>query len=41
MPEFPENGAGYWGDYRDCDSPWVAILDVFTQINQTHPVSNY
>ncbi|KAG4072908.1 hypothetical protein HA402_006588 [Bradysia odoriphaga] len=39
--ENPEDGAGYWGDYRDCDSPWIAVLDVFTQINQTHPNITY
>lgn len=31
--------AGYWGDYRNCDTPWRAIIDVFDQIRRQHPVS--
>lgn len=32
-------GAGRWGDYRDCDSPLDAVVDVFTDISRRHAVS--
>lgn len=35
----PESYAGYWGDYRSCDSPWRAINDTFHQIRRQHSVS--
>lgn len=35
----PESIAGYWGDYRFCDSPWRAINDTFHQIRRQHSVS--
>lgn len=28
--------AGKWGDYRNCDSPWIAVENVFNQINKSH-----
>lgn len=31
--------AGYWGDYRGCDTPWHAVEDSFEQIKKKHPVS--
>lgn len=31
-------GAGRWGDYRDCDSPLDAVVDAFTQIQRQNPV---
>lgn len=37
----PESFAGYWGDYRSCDSPWRAINDTFHQIRKQHSVSFY
>lgn len=37
-PTNPAHAAGKWGDYRDCDSPWKAVLDVFMQIKDTHKV---
>lgn len=36
VPESPEEGAGQWGDYRDCDTPWHAIEDVLDQIKTEH-----
>ena len=33
------NAAGKWGDYRDCDSPWAAIEDLFQHVGETHKVS--
>lgn len=35
----PSSLAGYWGDYRACDSPWHAIDDAFHHIKQQHSVS--
>lgn len=37
----PESCAGYWGDYRSCDSPWLAIDDSFHQIRKQHSVSTF
>lgn len=34
----PGDAAGRWGDYRDCDSPFDAIADAFTQIRRQHTV---
>ncbi|XP_058443151.1 sphingomyelin phosphodiesterase 1-like [Malaya genurostris] len=31
------NAAGYWGDYRDCDTPWHAVQDVVDHIRLQHP----
>ncbi|KAF2894532.1 hypothetical protein ILUMI_11660 [Ignelater luminosus] len=36
-PENPEDGAGYWGDYHSCDTPWHAIVDGLKQIKKQHP----
>lgn len=30
--------AGYWGDYRGCDTPWWALKDAFEQIVRQHLV---
>ncbi|XP_065347089.1 sphingomyelin phosphodiesterase-like [Cloeon dipterum] len=30
-PATPEAAAGYWGDYRDCDTPYHAFQDMLTQ----------
>ena len=38
-PQLEEDAAGYWGDYRSCDAPWVAIEDLFQHVEQTHKVS--
>lgn len=39
FPDVAERGAGRWGDYRDCDSPWEAILDVYERIKANHKVN--
>uniref|UniRef100_A0A182NUB6 Saposin B-type domain-containing protein n=1 Tax=Anopheles dirus TaxID=7168 RepID=A0A182NUB6_9DIPT len=31
------NAAGYWGDYRDCDTPWHGVVDVMEHIRRQHP----
>jgi sphingomyelin phosphodiesterase len=33
----PQNGAGHWGDYRDCDMPLETIASAFDDIRQRHP----
>ncbi|XP_037951691.1 sphingomyelin phosphodiesterase 1 [Teleopsis dalmanni] len=33
--------AGYWSDYRDCDSPLHMIEDAFDHIKETHEVITY
>ena len=33
--------AGYWGDYRSCDTPLNAIEDAFHHIVEQHPVSSF
>lgn len=37
----PSVGAGRWGDYRYCDSPWDAVVDAFTQIRRQHQNIDY
>lgn len=32
------DGAGRWGDYRDCDSPLDAVIDAFGAIRREHSV---
>jgi hypothetical protein len=39
-PANPSAAAGYWGDYRDCDTPWNAFNDTVQQIKRTHQVRN-
>jgi hypothetical protein len=39
-PESPEAAAGYWGDYRACDTPWNVFVDTLQQIKKTHQVKN-
>jgi hypothetical protein len=34
-----EKLAGYYGDYRYCDTPWIAVEDALYQITKQHPVS--
>lgn len=34
-------GAGYWGDYRDCDTPLWAYDDVIERIASKHKVKIY
>ncbi|XP_011303535.1 sphingomyelin phosphodiesterase [Fopius arisanus] len=33
--------AGYWGDYRVCDTPWHAVIDALDHINKTHSDAEY
>lgn len=33
--------AGYWGDYRDCDTPIWAFDDAIDRIAETHKVKYY
>lgn len=35
-PENPESAAGQWGDYRDCDSPWEAAVDIVKHIKSQY-----
>jgi sphingomyelin phosphodiesterase len=32
-------GAGYWGDYRDCDTPIHAFQDLLQDAASRHPVT--
>ncbi|KRT82259.1 Calcineurin-like phosphoesterase, partial [Oryctes borbonicus] len=36
VPTNPEDAAGFWGDYRDCDSPLHAIDDALDHIATQH-----
>lgn len=33
-PSNPADGAGAWGDYRSCDTPWHAVLDLMNRTSQ-------
>ncbi|KAJ4436564.1 hypothetical protein ANN_16597 [Periplaneta americana] len=35
-PGNPDAAAGFWGDYRECDTPWHAFEDTLQQIKKTH-----
>uniref|UniRef100_A0AAG5DFR1 Sphingomyelin phosphodiesterase n=1 Tax=Anopheles atroparvus TaxID=41427 RepID=A0AAG5DFR1_ANOAO len=35
-PATEANAAGYWGDYRDCDTPWHAVVDVLEHVRRQH-----
>jgi hypothetical protein len=39
-PEDPGAATGYWGDYRNCDTPWSTFNDIVQQIKRTHQVRN-
>ncbi|EDS37466.1 sphingomyelin phosphodiesterase [Culex quinquefasciatus] len=41
IPENPAEGAGEWGDYRDCDSPWKAVEDAVQEAGRRHPDAAY
>ncbi|XP_055522496.1 sphingomyelin phosphodiesterase 1-like [Wyeomyia smithii] len=41
IPEDPEDGAGYWGDLRYCDSSWASIEDAIDHIVEEHPDAAY
>uniref|UniRef100_A0A182W755 Sphingomyelin phosphodiesterase n=1 Tax=Anopheles minimus TaxID=112268 RepID=A0A182W755_9DIPT len=36
-PATTATAAGYWGDYRDCDTPWHGVVDVMEHIRKQHP----
>lgn len=40
-PTSPSTSAGYWGDYRDCDMPWHAVLDALDQIRSQNEKIDY
>ena len=33
------DAAGYWGDYRDCDSPWRTVDKAMAHMARQHPVN--
>lgn len=35
-PSNESSAAGKWGDYRDCDTPWEAVVDLVQQIKRQH-----
>lgn len=35
-PSNESSAAGKWGDYRDCDTPWEAVVDLVEQIKREH-----
>ncbi|XP_062542349.1 sphingomyelin phosphodiesterase-like [Armigeres subalbatus] len=41
IPANPEDGAGEWGDYRDCDSPWKAVENAVREAGRIHPDAAY
>ncbi|PNF14903.1 hypothetical protein B7P43_G04321 [Cryptotermes secundus] len=40
-PENRDASAGYWGDYRSCDTPWNIFEDTVQQIKRTHQRIDY
>lgn len=34
----PEDAAGYWGDYRNCDIPWRTVVNTVAHMSKQHPV---
>lgn len=37
----PDDRAGFWGDYRYCDSPWNAVEDAIRRVKAAHPDADY
>lgn len=37
FPNTTENAAGFWGDYRVCDTPWHAVEDLVTRLKREYP----
>ncbi|EEZ97241.2 Sphingomyelin phosphodiesterase-like Protein [Tribolium castaneum] len=35
-PVKPPNAAGFWGDYRVCDTPWYSITNLTAHLTQNH-----
>nr|CAD7441276.1 unnamed protein product [Timema bartmani] len=40
-PTSPSDGAGYWGDYRNCDSPLQLVNNTLQHIKQHHQKIDY
>nr|CAD7195606.1 unnamed protein product [Timema douglasi] len=40
-PTNPSDGAGYWGDYRNCDSPLQLVNNTLQHIKQHHQKIDY
>lgn len=37
FPNVTADGAGYWGEYRPCDSPWHTIEDIVSRVKAEYP----
>lgn len=33
-PVVPEKAAGFWGDYRVCDTPWRAVTNLMDHVTE-------
>lgn len=40
-PSTPSDAAGYWGDYRNCDTPLRTLENMLAHINKTHKVIHH
>lgn len=36
-PNVTTDAAGYWGDYRPCDSPWHTVEDIVHRVKEEYP----
>lgn len=36
QPSYPEDSAGYWGDYRYCDVPWHMFTNTLDHVTAQH-----
>ncbi|CAB3360245.1 Hypothetical predicted protein [Cloeon dipterum] len=41
LPANESAASGYWGDYRDCDTPWHSFVNMLEHIRDTHPDISY
>uniref|UniRef100_A0A182X154 Sphingomyelin phosphodiesterase n=1 Tax=Anopheles quadriannulatus TaxID=34691 RepID=A0A182X154_ANOQN len=41
VPEDPAAGAGHWGDYRNCDTPWNAVEDLLERVAEEHADADF
>lgn len=37
FPNVTTDRAGYWGDYRPCDSPWHTVVDIVRRVKKEYP----
>lgn len=37
FPADPKKAAGFWGDYRFCDSPWRTVQDLIAAVKTQYP----